>query len=1035
MVFDYCIFICNKLIFPILRKNFILCMFKTPHKKLKHFLKWIAILFSVFLSILFIIAILFNYYKDDIAKEVLLRVNKIQKGELIFEDISFNPFIHFPNVSLTLNAIDYYEYPIDNRDIDSIPIVKLDRLFIAFDVIELIKGNITVSDILLKNGKVNLITYADSSLNISNAFNIEADTTQNNQDTLSKEASAFELNLEKIKLINIEISYNHVSTSNLSTFYIHLLDASLSYSPKEITCFVNSNLTVDNAKLAITNKPIEIITSLSFNRVLNKITISPSKFSFDRANFSLAGYVDLNDYGFIDIKVNGGDNGLSILTLFMDNTVVDNIEQGNLSFNATVVGTLFKNIPEINCTFGIDDVKIDIPKTKKSISQLNLDGFFKSGNSADFSKAHLKIEKASAQLPGGEFSGSFNISNFQKPKFDIHYNLKTDIDGFHNIFNISMLDSLSGNLEVTSNLSGKYFPEKKQIGEKNGNSVVKCNNISFVIPGINYIQNVDGIIKFDYDTLQFDNFGLEIGTSDFNIDGYLTNVFYLLIDKDKIIEGDLNIISGTYDFPNFFTYDQRVAKSFPYKFKDANINVGVSTSTQKLLEFEIVPHIDFDIKYLNTEIEDFLPPITINSGLFTLSEIDTALNLDFSNFNITMAGSELVADVVYNSPRVNPDWLTVDVDVSNLNPQKAFVNWFSDSIPSYLSGNIDGAMYLDLVFSLDTIDFDTLNFIANEVNFRNVTDTIEINQFKLVAIDVDYSLSSSVNIMETLNSEMELVISQLTTNSFKVDGLDYDIKIEKGNYYISPNNNQFFNRKGEGLFVIKPFEEKPAFDIKYKVEQFDVARLFSTFLEDTIIKGQMSLNLDFTFEGSDRKEIEQSLEGKLLISGKDLTLFGLDLDKVIDRFKRSQRFTIADVGAVALMGPAGILVTKGTDYASLIVLNSGESCEVVEFSSDWEVANGLVKLADVAFTTNENRMAITGQVNLLSDSLNIGIGLLNKKGCSIYSQSISGDISKPDMGKVKIVKSLLAPVTNLVSNVGEVECDVFYDGKVKQPEK
>ncbi len=79
---------------------------------------------------------MFNYYKDDIAKEVLLRVNKIQKGELAFEDISFNPFVHFPNVSLTLNAIDYYEYPADNREVDSIPIVELDRLFIAFDIIE-----------------------------------------------------------------------------------------------------------------------------------------------------------------------------------------------------------------------------------------------------------------------------------------------------------------------------------------------------------------------------------------------------------------------------------------------------------------------------------------------------------------------------------------------------------------------------------------------------------------------------------------------------------------------------------------------------------------------------------------------------------------------------------------------------------------------------------------------------------------------------------------------------------------------------------
>ena len=69
--------------------------------------------------------VLFNFYKDEIARDVLLRVNKLQKGELTFEDISVNPFVHFPNVSLALNAVDYYEYPAEERLVDSIPIIKL----------------------------------------------------------------------------------------------------------------------------------------------------------------------------------------------------------------------------------------------------------------------------------------------------------------------------------------------------------------------------------------------------------------------------------------------------------------------------------------------------------------------------------------------------------------------------------------------------------------------------------------------------------------------------------------------------------------------------------------------------------------------------------------------------------------------------------------------------------------------------------------------------------------------------------------------
>ena len=1014
-------------------------MSQVTNNKHRLFKQWILIVLSVFVTLLLIITLLFNYYKDDIAKEVLLSVNKIQKGELTFDDISFNPFVHFPNVSLSLNSITYYEFPATQRVTDSIPIIELDNIYIAFDVFDLIVGNISVSDVMLKNGSLRLITVADGSLNIINAIGMEADTSQNSNDDYVKNTNPdFNLDIDIVKLRNINISYEQTKKNIYSSFNIHSVDASFNYSSDTIMCSVTSNITVaeinlDNSFL-LSNKLLNFNISITYNRNSSRLQVNPSKFTFDKANFATTGYVDLSGDGYIDMEVSGGDKDLSILNLFIDNNIVEDIKQGNLHFNGTVKGGLTNGIPQIKCSFGIADVEIEIPKTNRSINQLGLSGYFNSGVVADFSEAQLEINNIEAKLSGGSLDGRMSVKDFSKPSFNINYNMKTNLDGFEEFFNFTMLDSIKGSLEVTSNLSGEYDIHSKQIANKTGSSRIQCNNISFVVPGVNRVKYLDGVIKFDPDSLFIEELEIEIGTSDFKISGYLTNLMYLLFNTDKNIEGKLSIASNTYDFPDFFSYDPRVANSFPFKFKDVSIDVGIATSTTKLVDFKIVPNIDFNILHLDAVIEDFLPPITINSGIFNLAEIDTALNLDFSNFNISMAGSELNADVVYNSPRVNPDWLIVNVDVSNFNPQKAFVNWFSDSIPSFLTGNIDGAMYLNLVFSLDSIDFDKVDFVVEKLTFVNPDDTIDVHQLELKAIYVDYDLTSS-NILETLICEASLNITNLSTNKFKVDELDYDIKVKNGTYYVRPNNTHLFNKHGDGLFVIKPFGDHPVYNLRYKVDQFDIANLFSTFLSDTLLVGKMDLDFAITFTGNNRKDIEQTLDGRLMIRGKDLTLKGLDLDKVIDRFKRSQRFTLADVGAVALMGPVGILVTKGSDYASLIVLSPGESCEVVEFLSDWEVEKGLVNLVDVAFTTNENRMAIKGQVNLLSDSLNIEIGLLNEKGCSIYSQSISGDVNNPDMGKVKVVRSVLAPVTDLVNKVGEVKCDVFYSGKVKQPNK
>ena len=65
-----------------------------------------------------------------------------------------------------------------------------------------------------------------------------------------------------------------------------------------------------------------------------------------------------------------------------------------------------------------------------------------------------------------------------------------------------------------------------------------------------------------------------------------------------------------------------------------------------------------------------------------------------------------------------------------------------------------------------------------------------------------------------------------------------DIKKEVLNYVNTIQN-------GEGSIIIDLWEDIPSFDIKYKVLQFDVAQLFSTFMEDTVIVGKMDLDLDF----------------------------------------------------------------------------------------------------------------------------------------------------------------------------------------------
>jgi hypothetical protein len=169
------------------------------------------------------------------------------------------------------------------------------------------------------------------------------------------------------------------------------------------------------------------------------------------------------------------------------------------------------------------------------------------------------------------------------------------------------------------------------------------------------------------------------------------------------------------------------------------------------------------------------------------------------------------------------------------------------------------------------------------------------------------------------------------------------------------------------------------------------------------------------------------------LASVNLKKAGFDADEIIDKFKRSQSFNLVDLGAVLLAGPVGIAVTKGTDFARIFVLNSGKSTKIFKLASNWTINDGVFTIEDAAFATNLNRVAIAGSIGFSNSNLNLIIALLNENGCSIFSQEVYGNLNNPTIGKVKVVGTVMAPVTNLVDDITGKDCVVFYSGSVEHP--
>lgn len=199
--------------------------------------------------------------------------------------------------------------------------------------------------------------------------------------------------------------------------------------------------------------------------------------------------------------------------------------------------------------------------------------------------------------------------------------------------------------------------------------------------------------------------------------------------------------------------------------------------------------------------------------------------------------------------------------------------------------------------------------------------------------------------------------------------------------------------------------------------------------------GQIQYRSRLYWKPDSKGSFMESVEASFDLEGKNLKIYGVDLDDALDKFKRSQRFNLADIGAVMFAGPAGLAVTKGSDFARLAFNTAGDSTSVNHFVASWELKNGNLLTRDVALSTESNLIATSGWYQTQTDSLDFKFSILDKRGCELVGQRIYGTSLEPQYGKVKLFKTLLGPVTNFFRNIGMAKCDTIYRGTVRFPEE
>jgi len=293
--------------------------------------------------------------------------------------------------------------------------------------------------------------------------------------------------------------------------------------------------------------------------------------------------------------------------------------------------------------------------------------------------------------------------------------------------------------------------------------------------------------------------------------------------------------------------------------------------------------------------------------------------------------------------------------------------------------------------------------------------------------------------LSALSLEGDLRADRITTRLTEFEHVRMQVAFNGRKLKLTDISSKLFQGDGHGDFTLDLSNPQPTYHLNFKLQDLEASDSISRLAKQGLIDGPLSLYADLQWQGNTTVTMLGSLSGIADLHGKGLSLKGIDLDKTVANFEKSQHFNLVDLGAYFFIGPMGTVATKGYSFAK-IATSSGEGPSRIEqLISDWRLENGIATAQDVALTTKYNRIALRGRMDLVNGRYEgVEFGVLNKQGCAILSQRITGSLQTPTIEPPKKLNILTAPMREALEMplklLSSNKCTPFYTGSLPHPD-
>lgn len=538
----------------------------------------IGILLIALVLFLFIVG---YFYGDKVKQVIVAEVSKRLNIEVAVKEIDFSLFKNFPEASIEFTTIQTN----DRIHSSAGNLLQANKLFLLFDIFDILSGEYNIEKLVLENANLNLIVFDDS----TNNFTIF-------QKPRESKKGVVEIDLQKVVLKDVKVSYLNKPSDQEYVFTINSGRMSGAFSSENYILAIDGKIASKQIRSGQTIflKDRELEAELKI-----EVDQKQSIYKINEAQLTIAG-ITLNITGFIQSALENRNLNLVIksekagLTAFIGlipdeylKGLKDYTLDGDLIFDAKIIGEFSgNNLSSVQCSFTLDKGRLVIKESGLTLRNVSFKGDFDNGASRSQETYTLKLFGLKAGVNAGEIEGDLTIQNFERPLITASLSSSLNLEKIDEILKIESLKSITGKLDFKLKFSNslknlhKFTINDFLSSKTSGSMKITGVNLKFQDSPVNY-NNLNGSFKFNNKDLLIENFSGNINESDFRMMGYFLNIMaYAFVPGEQVkIKADFS--SSNLNMDDLLSIRKDKSGS-TYRMKFSNsINFDLDLAIQK----------------------------------------------------------------------------------------------------------------------------------------------------------------------------------------------------------------------------------------------------------------------------------------------------------------------------------------------------------------------------------------------------------------------------------------------------------------------